>query len=123
MDKAQRQCGFCRVMLGADTADHSPNKCSITPGLNITMSEKLRDSVVYNRQNRCKVCYKCGVSERICKAIEIEQACQWGGVVAVLWLSWFRLKSCQDVLREGGFAGENLEEFRGWLRLRAQAKV
>ena len=62
-------------MLGANVADHSLNKCSITPGLNITISEKLRDSVIYNRQNRYKVYYKCGVSERICKAIEIEQAC------------------------------------------------
>ncbi len=123
MDEAQRQCGFCLVTLGADAADHSPNKCSITPGLNITMSEKLRDSIGYDRRNRCKVCYKCGVSERICKAIEMEQACQWSGVAAVLWLSWFHLARCQDVLREGGFAGENLEEFGRWLGLRAQAKV
>lgn len=75
MDEAQRQCGFCLVTLSADVVDYSLNKCSITLGLNITMSEKLRDSIRYDRRNRCKVCYKCGVSERICKAIEMEQAC------------------------------------------------
>jgi superfamily II DNA or RNA helicase len=123
MDEVQRQCGFCLVMFGADAADHLPNTCSITPGLNVTMSEKLRSSIEYDRRNRCKVCYKCGVSERICKAVEMEQACQWTGVAAALWLSWFRLESCQDILKGGGFVGENLEEFGRWLGLRAQAKV
>ena len=116
-------CGFCLVMLGTDAADHFPNKCSITPWLNIMVSKKLKDSVVYDSRNRCNVSYKRGVGERICKAIEMEQACQWDGVAALLWLSWFRLENCQDVLREGGFAGEDLEEFGGWLGLRAQAKA
>jgi hypothetical protein len=76
IDKAYQQYGFCLVMLGADAADHLPNKCSITPGLSIAISEKLRNNIEYNKKNQCKMCYKCGVSEQICKAVEIEQACQ-----------------------------------------------
>jgi hypothetical protein len=40
----------------------------------------------------------------------------------VLWLSWFCAERCQEVLREGGFAGD-LAGFGRWLGLRAQAKV
>jgi superfamily II DNA or RNA helicase len=123
LDEAQRHCGFCLVTLGMDAADHAPSKCSTTPGLDLTTSEQLRDGVAYDRRNRCKVCYKCGVSEQNCKAIEREEACRWGGVAAVLWLSWFRADRCREVLREGGFAGDDLAGFGRWLGFRAQAKV
>ena len=123
LDEAQRQCGFCLVTLGTDAADHAPSKCSTTPGLDLTTSEQLRDGIAYDRRNRCQVCYKCGVGEQNCKAIEREESCRWGGVAAVLWLSWFRAERCQEVLREGGFVGDDLAGFGRWLGLRAQAKV
>lgn len=123
LDEAQRQCGFCLVTLGTDAADHPPSKCSTTSGLDITTSEELRDAVEYDRRNRCQVCYKCGVGERNCKAIERDVTCRWGGVAAVLWLSWFRAERCQEVLRGGGFIGDDLAGFGRWLGLRAQAKV
>jgi superfamily II DNA or RNA helicase len=123
LDEAQRQCGFCLVALGTAAADHPPSKCSATPGLDLTTSEQLRDGVTYDRRNRCQVCYKCGVGEQNCKAIEREESCRWGGVAAVLWLSWFRQDRCQEVLREGGFEGGELAAFGRWLGFRARAKV
>lgn len=123
LDEAQRQCGFCLVALGTAAADHPPSKCSVTPGLDLTASEQLRDGVVYDGRNRCQVCYKCGVGEQNCKAIEREESCRWGGVAAVLWLSWFRQDRCREVLREGGFGGGELAAFGRWLGFRARAKV
>lgn len=121
MNEAQRHCGFCWVMYGRSSAEHSPLECRRTGGLNVEMSEGLRDSVSIDR--RCKVCWRCGITQQICKGVEKEQACQWTEVAAALWLSWFRHESCQDILNGGGFVGENLAEFGRWLGLRAQAKV
>jgi superfamily II DNA or RNA helicase len=123
LDEAQRQCGFCLVALGTAAADHPPSKCSATPGLDLTTSEQLRDGVTYDRRNRCQVCYKCGVGEQNCKAIEREESCRWGGVAAVLWLSWFQQGRCREVLREGGFEETDLAAFGRWLGFRARAKV
>jgi hypothetical protein len=111
------------VALGTAVADHPPSKCSATPRLDITASEQLRDGVAYDRRNRCQVCYKCGVGEQNCKAIEREESCRWGGVAAVLWLSWFHQDRCREVLREGGFDGGDLAAFGRWLGFRARAKV
>ena len=122
LDEAQRQCGFCLVTLGTDAADHPPSKCSTTPGLDMTTSEPLRDAVVYDRRKRCQVCYKCGVGSGTARQLR-ERRRAGGGVAAVLWLSWFRGERCQEVLREGGFTGDDIAGFGRWLGLRAQVKV
>lgn len=121
MNEVQRHCGFCWALYGASAAEHSTNECGQTDGLNVETSERLRDGVRFDR--RCRDCWKCGVSQQICKGIEQEQACQWTGVAAVLWLSWFYAPQTQEVLREGGYQGANLVGYGKWLGLRARQKV
>jgi hypothetical protein len=85
MNEAQRHYGFCWVMYGAESAEHPPIECRQTAGLNVDMSDELRGSIRVDE--RCRDCWKCGVSEQNCKGVEKGQPCQWTGVAAVLWLS------------------------------------
>jgi len=121
MNEVQRYCGFCWARYGPGQAEHSTNQCTRTEGLTVEASEGLREGVRYDR--RCRDCWKCGVSQQICKGIEREQTCQWTGVAAVLWLSWFDLSDTQGVLAEGGYQGGNIAAYRKWLGLRARQKV
>lgn len=75
-------------------------------GLNVRASEELQEGVWLDWQ--CRDCWKCRVSQQICKGIEREQTCQWTGVTAILWLSWFDLPDTQAVLAEGGYRGGNI---------------
>jgi superfamily II DNA helicase RecQ len=121
MNEVQRHCGFCWARYGPRQAEHSTQQCTRTAGLSRAASEGLRDEVRYDR--RCRNCWKCGVSQQICKGIEREQTCLWSGVSPVLWLSWFDLAAAQSVLADGGFKGGNLAAYGKWLGLRARRKV
>jgi hypothetical protein len=76
-------------------------------------SEALRDMIKVDR--KCRVCWRYGVSQRICDRVKKERACRWGGITAVLWLAWLKT----DVATEGGFYGVGVKEYRYWLRLKA----
>jgi superfamily II DNA helicase RecQ len=121
MHEIQRHCGFCWVTYGAREAEHKAMDCSRTEGLNLDQSEWLRSGIRYDR--RCRDCWKCGISEEICKGIELERACQWNGVVPVVLLSWFHLPQGQEVLAQGGYQGNDITAYRKWLGLRARQKV
>jgi hypothetical protein len=84
-------------------------------------SSRLREEVWYDRQ--CRDCWKCRVSQQICKGIEREQTCQWTEVIAVLWLSWFDLSDTQSVLAKGGYKRGDIAAYKKWLGLRARQKV
>jgi superfamily II DNA helicase RecQ len=121
MNEVQRHCGFCWVMHGSRKAEHSAKECTQTEGLRVETSEWLRGEVRFD--HRCRDCWKCGVSQQICKGIEQEQACQWTGIASVLWLGWFYAPHTQEVLSEGGYQGRNLAAYGRWLGLRARQKV
>jgi superfamily II DNA helicase RecQ len=83
MNEVQRHCGFCWTTYGPGEAEHLAVECTRTEGLNMEQSEWLRGGIRLDR--RCRDCWKCGISQQICKGIENKQACQWAGVTACLW--------------------------------------
>ena len=118
MDEVQRHCGFCWVLKGAAEAEHQPDQCQeVRAGVSLEGSEGLRDMIKVD--GKCRVCWRCGVSQRICDGVEKERACRWGGIAAVLWLAWLET----DVATEAGFYGVGVKEYGYWLGLRAQEKV
>ena len=118
MDEVQRHCGFCWVLKGAVEAEHQPDQCpEVRRGVNLEDSEALRDRIKVDK--KCRVCWCCGVSQRICDGVEKKRPCRWGGIAAVLWLAWLQTL----VVREAGFPGEGVQEYGVWLGLRAQKKV
>lgn len=121
MDEVQRHCGFCWSRYGPDEAEHASTKCSKTDGLNVEQSELLRQGIRLDR--RCRDCWKCGVSQQMCKGIENERACRWNGVAACLWLSWFSLPEAQAILIQGGYSGGDIGAYGKWLGLRARRKI
>ena len=121
MNEVQRHCVFCWVRYGAERAHHSSGRCTFTQGLSIEQSESLRKGVRLDR--RCRDCWKCGISQQICKSVENEGACQWNGVAACLWLGWFTFPGAQEVLIRGGYSGVNIAVYQKWLGLRARQKV
>jgi hypothetical protein len=74
MNKVQRHCGFCWATYGPGEAEHSLVGCTRTDGMNLEQSERLRDSIQLDQ--RCRDCWKCGISQQICKGIENKQVCQ-----------------------------------------------
>lgn len=108
-------------MYGPGEAEHWTNECSRAEGLSVETSERLQDGIRYNY--RCRDCWKYRVSQQIYKGIEREQACQWTGIAAVLWLSWFYAPQTQEVLSEGGDQGKDVVAYEKWLGLRARRKV
>jgi superfamily II DNA helicase RecQ len=121
MNEVQRHCGFCWTTYGPGEAEHLAVECTRTEGLNMEQSEWLREGVRLDR--RCRDCWKCGISQQICKGIENKQACRWAGVAGCLWLSWFYLPRAQAVLAEGGYSGSNITAYRKWLGLRSRQKI
>jgi len=121
MSEVQRHCAFCWVYHGAERAHHLSAQCTFTVGLNLEQSESLRAGVRLDR--RCRDCWKCGISQQICKSVENERACQWSGVAACLWLGWFAYPGAQEVLTGGGYSGQNIAAYQKWLGLRARQKV
>jgi superfamily II DNA helicase RecQ len=121
MNEVQRHCGFCWTMYGPTSAQHATNTCSKTDGLNIEQQKLLRKQIQLDR--RCRDCWKCGVSQHICKGIEHQRACQWGGVAACLWLSWFSFPAAQAVMIRGGYSGLTMKAYGKWLGFRARQKV
>ena len=115
MNEVQWHCGFCWTMYGPGKAEHLAMECTQTGGLNMEQREWLRAGIRLDR--RCRDCWKCGISQQICKGIENKQACQWAGVTGCLWLSWFYLPRAQAVLAKGGYLGTNITAYRKWLGL------
>ena len=119
LDEAQRHCGFCWVLEGADKAEHRSDRC---PGeraeVSIAHSERLRGLIRVHKH--CRVCWRCGISQRICDGAEKKRSCRWNGVAAVLWLAWYHSGTA---IEEGGFRGSDLEEYARWLGFRAEEKI
>ncbi|KFX86057.1 hypothetical protein O988_09786, partial [Pseudogymnoascus sp. VKM F-3808] len=121
MDEIQRHCGFCWAAYGRGRAEHTAMGCQVTQGLNTEQSEWLRQGIRVDR--RCRDCWKCGISQEVCKGIERNVACRWAGVVPTVLLSWYHVAGGQGVLAEGGFQGQNISKYGKWLGLRAREKV
>ena len=83
IDEVQRHCGFYWVLKGAAEAEHQPDQCQeVRARVSLEDSEALRDIIKVDR--KCRVCWRYGVSQRICDGVEKERACRWGGIAAVL---------------------------------------
>jgi len=106
------------VLKGAAEAEHQVDQCQeVRAGVSLEDSEALRDMIKVDK--KCRVYWRCGVSQRICDGVKKERACRWGGIAAVLWLAWLET----DVVTEAGFYGVGVKEYGYWLGLKAQEKV
>lgn len=118
LDEVQRHCGFCWVLKGTNEAEHRLDQClERRVGVSIAQSERLRGLIAIHKQ--CWVCWRCGISQRICDGVEKGRPCRWNGVASVLWLAWFQ----SSVAAEGGFQGKDFEQYAKWLGRRAEGKI
>ncbi|OBT40733.1 hypothetical protein VE00_09777 [Pseudogymnoascus sp. WSF 3629] len=119
LDEVQRHCGFCWVFKKADEAEHRLDQCrERRVGVSIAQSERLRGLIAIHKQ--CRVCWRCGISQRICDGVEKGRPCRWNGVASVLWLAWFY---SGVAAAEGGFQGKEFEQYAKWLGRRAEGKI
>ncbi len=118
----QRSCIFCQLMVPATErlrTFHHHRDCPIadTKLCGIKLYEQWRSELTLASQGQC---YRCGLSQQICLAVELQGACEYPDLLLPGLFFLYQVGQLLNICQEVGFQGIGSDWSWKWMNLKGE---
>lgn len=115
MDQLLSGCIYCRLLQGEEDKPHAYKGCAKAEalGCGIKKYEAWREGIDLGQQ---KHCWKCGLSQKICRRLEGNEYCEYPEVMLPGLFVLHQQQYLKAVVEVAGFEGDYEEDVWEWLK-------